>query len=258
MLRRFLVWLGVGVGTGAGLVAAAAPAAAPKARFELSLELEARVATHHDLFVNAGRSIADFCKLTADTVQILDPIVVELSQFGGTERSAIPFSEVQRAYTRTERLVPGLVLAVTEDVTQTGIDYRGLAKLAPPEARPLLRAMGSFELGAEGVESWGVRVTDYSICQAPERGRAALAALVKTWPAAPPCLRDALRARLKEELERMTTWRCFCAAREPALAALKKSAQLLKGFADVGGPELAARWLEGARAPDTRFSCHPS
>jgi hypothetical protein len=258
VFRRLLVWVGVGVGTGTGLVAAAAPVAAPKAQFELSLELEARVATHHDLFVNAGRSIGDFCKLTADTVQILDPIVVELSQFGGTERSALPFSEVQRAYTRTERLVPGLLLSATEEVMLTGIDYRGLAKLAPPEARALLRAMGNFELGPDGVVSWGVRATDATACQAPERGRGALAALVKSWPAAPPCLRDALRDRLQSELERMTGWTCFCAAREPALAAVRKSAELLKRLTDVGGAKLAERWLDGARAPDTRFSCNPS
>jgi hypothetical protein len=259
VLRRLLVSMGVGVGMGTAVLAAAAPSAPVKPRFELSQELEARVAAHHDLVVNAGRSMEDFCKLTADTVQILDPIVLELSQFGGSsDRSSVPFSAIERAYTRTERLVPGLKLVATEEVMLTGIDYRGLAKLAPPEARPLLRAMGSFELGSEGVESWGVRVTDYSICQAPERGRAALAVLAKSWPAAPSCLRDALRARLKSELERMTSWNCFCAAREPALAALRKSAKLLRGLADLGGADLADRWLEEAQAADTRFNCSPS
>lgn len=250
----------VGIGVASGLIAARASGTAPPARerFELSLELEARVAAHHDLFVNGGRSLDDFCKLTADTVQILDPIVLELSQFGGTERSAIPFSAIQRAYTRTERLVPGLSLQVTEEVTYTGIDYRGLAKLAPPDARALLRAMDSFERGPEGTVSWGVLTTDASTCQAPERGRAALAALVKSWPAAPLCLRDALRDRLKAELERMTGWSCFCGEREPSLAAVRKSAKLLRALTDVGGPDLADRWLDESRAADTRFSCHPA
>jgi len=257
VLRWLLLSVGVGVGMGIGLLAAAAPGAPPAVRFELSQELESRVAAHHDLMVNAGRSIEDFCKLAGDTVQILDPVVHELSQFGGAERSGIPFSAIQRAYTRTERLVPGLTLTASEELTQTGIDYRWLAKLGPPEARSLLRAMGSFEIGAEGIESWGVRVTDYSACEAPERGRAALTALVKAWPAAPPCLRDALRERLKSELERMTGWSCFCAEREPALAAVRKSAKLLRALTDVGGPDLAERWLDEARAPDTRFACHP-
>ena len=66
---------------------------------------------------------------------------------------------------------------------QTGIDYRWLAKLAPPDARPLLRAMGSFELGAEGVESWGVRVTDTPPARLRSAAAAALAALVKAWAA---------------------------------------------------------------------------
>jgi hypothetical protein len=256
--RRLSFWVSVAVATGtAVLAAAAAPGAPAKPRFELSQELEARVAAHHDRVVNAGRSIEDFCKLAADTVQILDPIVLELSQFGGTDRSAIPFSDVQRAYTRTERLVPGVTLAATEEVTQTGIDYQWLAKQGPPEARPLLRAMGNFELGPDGIVSWGVRMTDASACQAPERGRPALATLVKSWPAAPPCLRDALRDRLKSKLEEMTSWSCFCGEREPALAAVRKSAKLLRALTDVGGPDLAARWLDETRAPDTRFSCSP-
>ena len=260
MIRRgVLTGLGGGAGVVSGLIAAAALAtpSAPNARFEISQELEARVAVHHDLFVNAGRSLDDFCRLTADTIQILDPVVLELSRFGG-EHQSVPFSAIERAYTRTERLVPGLSLVATEEVMQTGIDYRALAKLGPPEARPLLRAMGNFELGAEGIASWGVRVTDYSACQAPERGRAALAALVKSWSDAPDCLREALRARLDDELETMTDWGCFCAERAPALAAVRKSARLLKGLAGTRGPELADRWLDRVRAPDTRFTCHPS
>lgn len=257
MFRSLLACLAVGVGVAAGLRAAAAPPTAPRTRFELSQELEARVAAHHDLFVNAGRSLDDFCKLTADTVQILDPVVRELTQFDGNDRSSLPFSAIERAYTRTEKLVPGLALVATQEFTYTGVDYRGLAKLAPPDARGLLRAMGNFEVGPEGIDSWAVRVADTSACAAPERGRAALAALVKSWPAAPPCLRDALRDRLKAKLEEMTGWSCFCGEREPALAAVRKSAKVLRALTDVGGPDLADRWLEEARAPDTRFSCTP-
>ena len=98
---------------------------------------------------------------------ILDPVVIELSAFGGGPGKGVPFSAIERAYTRTEKLIPGLTLIATEEVMQTGIDYRWLAKLAPPEARSMLRAMGDFEIGPEGIESWGVRVTDYSVCQAP-------------------------------------------------------------------------------------------
>jgi hypothetical protein len=256
MRRWFFACLGLQMVFAWGLLADASGAATSQNdRFELSAELEARVATHHDLFTRAGESLDDFCRLTADTVDLLDPIVRELSQFGGT--SVVPFTAVQRAYTRTERLVPGLSLVATEEVMQTGIDYRSLAKLAQPEARPLLKAMAGFERGPDGIESWGVRVTDASICEAPERGRGALTALVKSWPVAPSCLRDALRGRLKAELEQMTGWTCFCGEREPALAAVRKSAKVLKALADIGGPELADRWLEVARATDTRFACHP-
>jgi hypothetical protein len=245
--------LTLAVVTGAG-------AGAPPGRkdlFELSAALEGRVAAHQELVNNAGRSEDDFCKLTADTVQILEPVVEELSRFGGSEHQSVPFEAVERAYKRTQWLIPGLVLIVTEEVTQTGIDYRWLAKQAPAEARPLLRALADFEVGSEGVESWGVRITDYSICEAPERGRAALAALAKAWPAAPGCMREALRARLAAELERMATWNCFCGGREASLAAVRKNAELLKKLTDTRGPELAKRWLDGARAPDARFSCHP-
>ena len=242
-----------------GLVASAAPGAPSswKERFELSAETEARVAVHHDLVVTGGRSTEDFCRLTADTIQLLAPIVEELSRFGSSEHRSVPFAAIERAYTRTERLVPGLRLAATEDVTETGIDYRWLAKLAPPEARPVVRAMANFERGSEGIASWGVRVTDTSACQAPERGRAALAALVKSWSTAPSCLRDALRERLKSELETMTSWTCFCAGRAPALAAVRKSARVLKGLTDMRGPELADRWFGTASAPDARFNCSP-
>ena len=248
-------------GVGLALAAAATARAAPATRkevFELSAELEARVAAHQELVNNAGRSADDFCKLTADTVKILDPVVTELARFGGSEHQSIPFEAIERAYTRTQWLVPGLVLVATEEFTQTGIDYKALARMGPAEARPLLRAMGDFEIGAEGIESWGVRITDYSACQAPERGRAALAGLVKTWVAAPSCLRDALRARLTGELEQMVGWTCYCAARDPALAAVRKNADILKKLTDARGPELAKRWLESARAPDAQFSCRPN
>jgi hypothetical protein len=257
VMRRSL--LAVGAASGIGLVAmgAAGAPSPPKERFELSAELEARVTVHQDLVTNAGRSAEDFCKLVADTVQILDPVALELSRFGGSEHSSVPFSEIQRAYLRTERLAPGLSLIVTEEITQTGIDYRWLAKLAPPEARSLLRAMGGFEIGKEGIESWGVRITDSSACQAPERGRAALAALVKSWSSAPGCLKDALRERLSTELERMVGWSRFCGDRGPTQVAVRKSAGLLKGLGDVDGPRLADRWLQTAAATDTRFNCGP-
>ena len=187
--------LGVGIG-----VASGAPSAPPKGGFDLSAELEARVAVHQELVTNAGRTLEDFCKLTADTMTILDPVVIELSAFGGGPGKGVPFSAIERAYTRTEKLIPGLKLIATEEVMQTGIDYRWLEKAGPPEARSMMRAMRGFEIGPEGVESWGVRVTDYSICQAPERGRRALADLVKAWAAAPLCLKDALRGRLIAEL----------------------------------------------------------
>lgn len=247
--------LGVGVGALAGVASGARPALAD--RFELSAELEARVAAHQDLVEHAGRSPEDFCKLTADTAQILAPVALELSRFGGSEHSAVPFSAIQRAYKNTQWLVPGLVLAASEVETQTGIDYRWLGKLAPPEARALLRAMAGFEIGKEGIVSWGVRTTDESACEAPERGRHALAALAKAWATAPACLKDALRERLSGELDRMVRWTCFCSAREPAEAAIRKSATLLKALGDLDGSELADRWLATARAPDTRFNCNP-
>jgi len=76
----------VGAASGIGVALAATALGAPAARketFELSAELEARVTAHQDLVNNAGRSVDDFCRLTADTVQILDPVVIELSRFGG-------------------------------------------------------------------------------------------------------------------------------------------------------------------------------
>ncbi|HEY7370806.1 MAG TPA: hypothetical protein VIF57_01415, partial [Polyangia bacterium] len=100
-------------------------------------------------------------------------------------------------------------------------------------------------------------IIDYSACQAPERGRAALTGLVKTWAAAPACLRNALRERLTGELEQMVGWTAYCAPRDPALAAVRKNADILKKLTDARGPELAKRWLDGARAADARFSCRP-
>src|SRR5881394_4456925 len=117
--------------------------------------------------------------------------------------------------------------------------------------------MGNFETGKEGVESWAMRITDESVCAAPERGRVALAALVKSWAGAPHCLKDALRARLREELERMVSWTSFCGAREPAAAAVRKSSSLLKGLTELRGPDLADRWLQTVRAPDTGFLSRP-
>ena len=247
--------LGVGIGCLAGVASGAGPAAA--GRFELSEELEARVTAHQDLVSNAGRSLQDFCKLTADTVTILDPVVIELSAFGGGPGKSVPFSAIERAYTRTEKLIPGLTLVATEEVMQTGIDYRWLEKAGPTEARSLLRAMRAFEIGPEGVESWGVRVTDSSICAAPEKGRRQLASLAKAWAPAPGCLKDALRERLRSELDSMVRWTCFCDGREPAEAAARKNGALLKSLADLHGTELADRWLQTVRAPDTRFNCHP-
>jgi hypothetical protein len=258
--RSFLIVataaLGVGIGRLAGVAAGAAPV--PRDRFELSAELEARVAVHQDLVTNASRSLDDFCKLTADTITILNPVALELSRFGGSEHSSVPFSAIQRAYLRTERLVPGLSLVATEEITQTRIDYRWLIKTAPPDARPLLRAMSRFEIGAEGMASWASAFTDYSACQAPERGRAALAALVKSWPSAPSCLKDAFRDRLKGALEQMVDWTCFCGEREPAQAAVRKSVRLLKDLPDLGAAALADKWLQTVQAPDTHFNCGSS
>jgi hypothetical protein len=239
------------------VTAAAGAPAPPNDRFELSAELEARVAVHQDLLSAAGRSADDFCALAADTVTLVDPVALELSRFGGGEHRSVPVSEIARVYTRTERLIPGLSLKVTEEVTQTGIDYRLLGKLAPPEARPLLHALDAFEVGPAGVESWSSRIADESTCAAPERGRGALATLVKSWAAAPGCLRDAFRPRLSQDLDRMVSGDSFCAARERALSAVRKSAQLLKALPDLHGPELADRWIATARAPDAHFGVHP-
>jgi hypothetical protein len=257
--RSSLAAVGAASGIGVALATAAlgAPAAARKESFELSSELEARVTAHQDLVNNAARSVDDFCKLTADTVQILDPVVRELARFGGSEHQSLPFEAVERAYTRTQWLVPGLSLKATAEVTQTGIDYRWLGKQAPAEARPLLHAMDAFETGPEGIPSWTTRSKDESACDAPERARGALTALVKAWGAAPACLRAALRERLDQQLDDMATASCFCAAREPALAAVRKDVDLLKKLKDTRGPELARRWLEGAAAPDARFGCGP-
>ena len=128
-------------------------------------------------------------------------------------------------------------LVAREEFTQTGIDYRWLAKLAPPDACLLLRAMGSFgSLGAEGVVSWGVRNTDASACEAPERGRAALAALAKAWGPAPTCLKDALRDRVTAERHCMVGWSCFCAERAPAQAAVAWSARCCSACPTFAAP----------------------
>jgi len=250
-VRPVIAGLAAAAAAGAGAVLAASALAAPPARkevFELSTEVEARVSAHQDLVNNAGRSVEDFCKLTADTVTILDPVILELSRFGGSEHQSLPLEAIERAYLRTQRLVPGLSLSAAEIGTRTGIDYGWLTKRAPAEARPLLRAVDAFELG----------ITDASSCEAPDRARAPLAAVVKAWPTAPACLRDALRSRLNQQLEDMTAVTCFCAGRDPTLAAVRKDADLLKKLTDTRGPELAKRWLEATQAPDARFRCHPS
>ena len=174
---------------------------------------------------NAGRSLQDFCKLTADTVTILDPVVIELSAFGGGPGKGVPFSAIERAYTRTEKLIPGLKLIATEEVMQTGIDYRWLEKAGPPEARSMMRAMRGFEIGPEGVESWGVRVTRLFHLPGPGARPQGAGRLVKAWAAAPVCLKDALRGRLIAELDRMVGWSCFCGGREPAQEAVRRSAE---------------------------------
>jgi hypothetical protein len=250
----------VGAASGIGMALAATALGAPAVRketFELSAELEARVTAHQDLVNSAGRSTEDFCRLTADTVQILEPVVRELSRFGGSENQSLPFEAVARAYTRTQWLVPGLSLSASEAATQTGIDYRWLTKQAPADARPLLHAMDAFETGPDGIPSWTARRKDEPACDAPDRARVPLTSLVKAWGAAPACLRDALRERLNQQLEEMAGWACFCAARDPALAAVRKDADLMKKLKDTRGPELARRWLEGIGSPDAHFGCGP-
>jgi len=94
--------------------------------------------------------------------------------------------------------------------------------------------------------------------EAAQSAEQSLAALVKAWPATPDCLKDALRGRLTAELDRMVGWGCFCGDRAAAQAAVRKSAKVLKGLPDVGGADLADRWLQTAGSSDTRFNCRPS
>ena len=248
-----------GVGIGAALLAVAPSAAAPRRpeRFVLSPDLEARVAAHRTLVANAGRSTDDFCKLTTDTIELLDPILRELSEFEGKQRHSRPFSAIEDAYASTEKRVRGLYLVAFEEGYRTGIDYPKLAKLAPQDARPLLRAIDRFERGDEGIVSWEVLVTDYSACHAPEKARAPLATLARTWTTAPSCLRDVLRERLNHDLENMVVGTCFCNEREPALAAVRKNVRLLRSLADTRGPELADKFLATTHSPDVRFACSP-
>src|SRR5678816_2671663 len=85
-LRAAIAVAGLAFGVLAGAASGAQPASL-KDRFELSADLEARVAVHQELVTHAGRSPDDFCKLAADTVQILDPVALELSRFGGSEHN---------------------------------------------------------------------------------------------------------------------------------------------------------------------------
>src|SRR5204863_740488 len=132
--RRLLGIVAVGAAITSGVVGVAASPAAEN-RFKLSPELEARVTAHREMVANAGRSIADFCRLASDTVELLDPIRLELSHFEGDQRSSPPFAAVERAYTRTTKRVPGLYLYAFEEGYRTGIDYPTLARLAPDDAR---------------------------------------------------------------------------------------------------------------------------
>ncbi len=223
----------------------------------LSPDLEARVAAHRALVANAGRSTDDFCKLATDTIELLDPIRRELSEFEGDQHHSPPFSAIEDAYASTAKRVRGLYLVAFEEGYRTGIDYPRLAKLAPQDARPLLRAIDSLERGDEGIVSWAVLMTDYSSCHAPEKARAPLATLARTWSTAPSCLRDALRERLNDDLEGMVTDNCFCNERETALAAVRKNVRLLRSLADTRGPELADKFLATTRSPDVRFACSP-
>ena len=121
----------------------------------------------------------------------------------------------------------------------------------------MLRAIDSFERGDEGIVSWGSLMTDYSACHVPEKARAPLVTLARTWSAAPGCLRDALRERLNQDLEDMVADNRFCNERERALAAVRKNARLLRTLADTRGPELADKFLATTRSPDVRFACSP-
>lgn len=259
MVGRWVLAAAGGVGIGVALLAVAPTAAAPRRpeRFVLSPELEARVAAHGVLVANAGRSTEDFCKLATDTIELLDPILRELSRFEGDQHHSPPFSAIEDAYASTEKRVRGVYLVAFEEGYRTGIDYPKLAKLAPQDARPVLRAIDKFERGDEGIASWAVLVTDYSACHAPEKARAPLATLARTWSAAPSCLRDALRERLNHDLEDMVARNCFCDQREPALAAVRKNVRLLRSLADTRGPELADKFLETTLSPDVRFACSP-
>jgi len=246
----------VGAAITSGVVGVAASPAAEN-RFKLSPELEARVTAHREMVANAGRSIADFCRLASDTVELLDPIRLELSHFEGDQRSSPPFAAVERAYTRTTKRVPGLYLYAFEEGYRTGIDYPTLARLAPDDARALLRAMDHFETVPAGGASWVTMMTDYSGCHDPENARRPLTALAKAWPAAPSCLRDAFREHLNRLLQEMASDSHFCGARRPILAAVRRNARLLQSLADTRGPELAGKLLKAARAPEAQFLGDP-
>ncbi len=214
------------------------------------------MAVHRELVKNGGRSIEDFCRLAADTFELLRPVEQELGQFDDSEHN-LPLPAVERAYAAMSKRVPGLYLVAFEEGYRTGIDYRALAKTAPPEVGPLLKAMSGFERVAEGGGSWLVMTTDYSGCHSPEQARKPLAALVDAWSAAPSCLREAGRAHLSEALERMADHSCFCGEREPTLAAARKNARLIRSLTGMPGAALADRLLQKARAPNARFNCSP-
>jgi hypothetical protein len=263
VVRRLFLVLGVLMGGAASRISASAapraPAAAPET-FHLSAIMEAWVETHERLVAEAKRSPQDFCRLVSDTVEIVGPLVKELEAFEGNEHRSPPLSEedARRAFAETASRVVGIQLVTTAELQYGGVDYRALARLAPPDALPLLRALGAFELGSEGIESWLVRVTEYSACHAPERARPALAALASSWRAAPACLKEAVRDRLDRNLADMAKDDCFCSERAPALAAARKNLPLMKKLVGTRGPELAKQLLETAQSPRTRFACSPS
>jgi hypothetical protein len=74
--------------------------------------------------------------LVSDTVEIVGPLVKELEAFEGNEHRSPPLSEeaARRAFAETEGRVAGIQLVTTSEVQYSGVDYRALARLAPPDA----------------------------------------------------------------------------------------------------------------------------
>ena len=56
----------------------------------------------------------------------------------------------------------------------------------------------------------------------------------------------------------MVGWSCFCGEREPAQAAVRRSAKVLKAVPDLARRETRGRWLQTVGPPDARFNCRPS